>query len=126
MGLLLRNVPGTTDLVEVAMPKNRMGEKLPFYLELDREHARFAEAPAPEGREGGDGGSDRGDDERMVEATKAKVLKTLRTHTNLRSKRENCDKSKGRRAMVLAAINILEAEKAIGVVANGYWRILNA
>jgi len=50
MALVLRTVPEQDGVVDVSMPKNRLGRKLPFRLSLNHETATFREVdrPAPE------------------------------------------------------------------------------
>lgn len=45
--LVLRSVAGTPNRVDVAMPKNRLGQKLPFRFALDFERATIAEVERP-------------------------------------------------------------------------------
>ncbi len=45
--LVLRSVAGTPNIVDVAMPKNRLGQKLPFRFALDFDRATIAEVARP-------------------------------------------------------------------------------
>ncbi len=43
LALVLRNVRDEEDLVDVTIPKSRLGERTPFRMRLDRRHMRFTE-----------------------------------------------------------------------------------
>lgn len=47
LALVLRSVRGGGDLVDVAMPKNRLGQRLAWRMEFDRGRASFAEVATP-------------------------------------------------------------------------------
>jgi KaiC/GvpD/RAD55 family RecA-like ATPase len=48
VALSMRNVTGESCLFDVQIEKNRLGEKLAFRLEMDRDRATFAEVAGPE------------------------------------------------------------------------------
>jgi hypothetical protein len=87
------------------MPKNRLGQKLPFRLKLNFRLAEFSEVPLPE-EEDPEKAKQRTEEERTQRA-RERVLRTLRDHTDLRSKNDVSRRAGGTKQDNLAAVDDL-------------------
>ncbi len=102
--LVLRSVTGDGSLVDVTMPKNRLGPKFEFRLELDPIHATLREVAKPEG----------GGPASRYEQLKARILDAVRKAANpLKSKNAIARAVGGNKSEVLEAVDELVA---IGLV----------
>jgi KaiC/GvpD/RAD55 family RecA-like ATPase len=121
--LVLRSVKGEDDLVDVAMPKNRMGRKLPFRLRLNFRLAEFSEVPLP-ADESPEEARKKTEEER-AEKARGRVLRALREQTDLRSKNDISRKAGGARGDNLVAVDDL-VEMGTLVKVGGCFRIVAA
>lgn len=104
--LVLSNVAGESDLVDCAVPKNRIGGgRDPFRLKLDRDRARFEEVPVREedGEDAREAEQEREDArEAKLEADAVKlltaVLKARATGAELKSRHDVRRLAKGKNA----------------------------
>lgn len=116
--LVLRSVKGEEDLVDVTMPKNRMGQKLPFRLKLNFRLAEFTEVPMPDESDAGTR-TERTEEERVARA-RDRVLRALRDNTDLRSKNDVSRKAGGNRQDNFGALADLLEEGALGKVDGAF------
>jgi KaiC/GvpD/RAD55 family RecA-like ATPase len=81
--LVLRSVKGEEDLVDVTMPKNRMGQKLPFRLKLNFRLAEFSEVPMPKPAD--EEAERRSTEEARAARARDRVIASIRDHADLGS-----------------------------------------
>jgi replicative DNA helicase len=121
VAMLLRNVPDSSDLVDVAMAKNRLGRKMDFRLQLDYGRAEFREVPKPEEPPADEKREMKA--QRKFEGYRERVLETVRKHPELKSKRQIIVKiGAGNQNLKLDAINSLIDDGSI-VVVNDVFRV---
>ena len=106
--LVLRSVEGETGMVDVTMPKNRMGVKATFRLRQDFDRATFTEAGMPDHDEDVDASEDA-----LTDRAKQRILRVLRRHTNLRTRDDVVKRAGGRRSYNQAALSELMEDGSI-------------
>lgn len=111
--LVLRSVSGEPDLIDVTVPKNRLGPKTGFRMRFDFSRARLTEVDAPVG----DGATV----EAKFERVRRDVLEVVRTRPDLRSANRIVRAVGATRTHVLEAIKELEEEKLL-VRVDGFFR----
>ena len=111
--LVLRSVPGDGGLVDVTMPKNRLGQKLPFRIELSFARATFKEVDMPvEGAES------------SVSKMKSRILEvTSKAVIVIDSLNEMARRVGGNKKNVIAATKELVAEKRLLTTNEGVFVI---
>jgi KaiC/GvpD/RAD55 family RecA-like ATPase len=114
VAVVLRSLTDEEGTVEATMPKNRLGQKLPFRLELDYRRARFAEAEIPD--------EDEDEEMKKFEAMCDRVCRVLRKHTDLTSASAVAAYC-GRKTAALQAVKHLTERGRIQTV-NGSLRLV--
>lgn len=115
LAMVLRSVPEGDGTVDVSMPKNRMGQKLPFRLALDHLRAKFSETTyAPPEDE---------DAYARFEALSAKVIALLSRDTTLATPTAIALRLGGRKQAALQAVKDLIERGRIGLV-DGTYRVI--
>lgn len=107
--LTMRSLDDDPDLVEVRIPKNRLGSRSGFMLRLDRERARFAMADGDSRQEVQDAAVIR-----RVEETTASLLRALTEHPGL---------TRGQLQEIVAVKTELFVKALHGVKASGMVRV---
>jgi hypothetical protein len=114
VAVVLRSVPDGDGLVEATIPKNRLGQKLPFRLTLDHRRARFTETtmqPIDEDEEQAE----------RFDLACGKVLAVLSRCTDIRSANGIAKRTGGNKAGILAAVKDLQERGRI-VIVDGCFR----
>lgn len=101
--LVMRSVKGEDDLFDVSMPKNRLGPKRPFRLKLNFRLATFVEVPLPD--DGAEERQKQTTEEERVTRARERVLRAVRSHTDLKSKNEVSRKAGGTKQDNLSAVD---------------------
>lgn len=106
VGLVFRCVQGSNTLVDVSVPKNRLGKRDPWRMELSFRTATFRQVDMPaEGTES------------PLERTKARVLEVVgKAIVPIKSKNELARRAKGNKKTVLAAVDELLEDGDLEVV----------
>lgn len=108
--LVMRSVRGDDGLVQVTMPKNRLGRKMTFRLQLDARAATFVEVGEPIAAEA------------KADGVREAVLAALRSHTDLKSANAVCKAAAVNRAAGLEAIGAL-LKTGVVIKVDGFLRI---
>lgn len=114
--LSLSNVRGGAGLVDAALPKNRLGEKLAFRLRQDYARSSFTETELP---------PEQGDDEHAADLHRAavqRVREAVLSNPRLESQRDVLTVCKGRRADNARAVRFMELELEL-VRVDGFYRL---
>ena len=110
VAMVMRSVPNISNLVDVSMAKNRLGQKLPFRIELSPDSATFREIVVPNEEQ-----------DSPIEQVKRKVLDLIRKAVvPIESKSEIQRRIKLRRATVWAAIDELLEEARLTQVGGRF------
>ncbi len=120
VALVLRTVAGDADLVDVSMPKNRLGEKRAFRMRLDRFSATFREVciPLEPSAEDAANAKQRG----ALEKAQERVLETVRKNPGLTSIRAVVANTEGREGITAKAVHTLMASRRL-VCIDGVFRL---
>lgn len=122
VALVMRNVQGSPDLVDVSCPKSRTGVMKDFRLSLDRVHATFTETDA--GQQAADDGERRARINR--EEACNRVLVAIGRTPGMTSLSQVAAKAGGRKADTMQAIHVLLADRRIAQEAGRVFRIVAA
>ncbi len=110
VALVMRSVPGDGGLVDVTMPKNRLGTKAGFRLALDGVRASFTEVQSPS-----EGASS------AVQSMKDKIVRAVaKSIQPITSKSELQRRAKGNRATVIKAVDEMLEEGELEYVAKAF------
>lgn len=114
MALVLRSVPGDGGLVDVTIPKNRAGQKLPFRLSLDSTPATFSEVEIPSETAPA-----------VLDAVRERVLAVVAAAVvPIKSKNELARRAKRNKKQVCQAIDEL-LEEGLLEIAKGTFKAVN-
>lgn len=114
--LVLHEVEGEEGVVDVAVPKNRLGRKTPFRLRQDFARASFVEIPLPDEAQAVAG------EDAKLNQSKERVLRCLRRCTGLKSANAVAKAARGKRTYTLAALAELR-EDGVVVEVDGCFRV---
>ena len=108
--LVMHNVEGSSLAVDVAMPKNRMGPKVPFRLRFDSDRASFAELDA---NNPVDAAIHDAEFERRQAEMRKHLLDVIRTHPGLTNKTAIAKATRGRKSELLGVLDLLIADGVV-------------
>jgi KaiC/GvpD/RAD55 family RecA-like ATPase len=110
VALVLRNVAGAPDLVDVSIAKNRLGPRTAFRLRSDRDRATYQEVGTPYPANSIDQHVEESKRAARDARAETEIIRVLKKHPGLESKNAIASRATGQRSTVLAALDVLIAD----------------